>query len=532
MPGKAILFGERARQALKEGVDQVGDAVRVTLGPRGRNVVLERKYGKPVITNDGVTVAAEVDDLADPFVNTGAKLAYEAARETNAVAGDGTSTAAILCQSMYAEGLKVVAAGVNPMQLRRGMQLGGKAVNKSLEGFAVEVSGRDQLAWVGSISAGDPEIGDIIADMFDKLGKDAGINVEDGRTADITCEYVDGIKFDRGLISPYFASEGQGEAQVESPYILLTDQKLSAASDVIPILEKFINSGNKDLIIIAEDIEGEALGTLVLNRLRGIINVVGVKAPAFGDRRRWMLEVYAIFTGGELIAKEKGLGWDKVELEDLGRADSVTVRKDETLIVKGHGDKDLVKRRIEAIWDSHKKAKNDYDREKLSERANQLSGTIAVIDVGAPTEIEQRERKHRVEDAVSATRAALEEGVVVGGGVALVRAERAIEELDLAGEEKLGAAIVRRALANPLAQIAENAGYEGDVVAHRVRESEGSHGFNAATGEYEDLFAAGIIDPVKVTRAAVTNAVSAVVNLLTTETVVADAPEKPNGNKS
>ena len=527
MAGKAVLFGQEAREALKAGVDEVGNAVRVTMGPRGRNVVLERKYGKPIITNDGVTVASDVEDLEDPFVNTGARLAYEAAKQTNGVAGDGTSTAAILCQAMYAHGLRVTTAGYNAMVLRRGLQLAAKAVNEYLEESAVEVSGREQLEWIGAISAADPEIGRLVADLFDKLGKDAGINVEDGQTGETTVEFVDGIKFDRGLLSPYFAGgENQSEASVNKPFILLTDQKLSAASDVVPVMEMFLSSGNKDLIIIAEDIEGEALGTLVLNRLRGVINVVGVKAPAFGDRRRWMLEDYAIFTGGQLIAKEIGLGWDKIELAHLGRADTVTVTKDETIIIKGHGDAGEIERRIESIWDSHKKAKNDYDREKLSERANQLSGTVAVLNVSAPTEIEQREKKHRVEDAVSATRAALEEGGVTGGGVSLLLAEQSIEALDLSETEQIGANVVRQALAEPLMQIAENAGFEGDVVAQRVREMEGSGGFNADSGEYEDLFAAGIIDPVKVTRAAITNAVSASINLLTTETTIVDAPDE------
>ena len=523
MPGKAVMIGQEAREALKAGVDEVGNAVRVTMGPRGRNVVLERKYGKPIITNDGVTVASDVENLEDPFVNIGARLAYEAAQKTNGVAGDGTSTAAILCQALYSEGLKMTTAGYNAMILRRGLQLSVKAVDQFLEDAAIKVSGREQLEWVATISSADPEIGGTVADLFHKLGKDAAVNVEDGRTTETTVEYVSGIKFDRGLISPYFAgAEGQKEARVEKPYILLTDQKLSAAADIVPLLEKFLNAGQKDLIVIAEDIDGEALGTLVINGLRGAINVVGVKAPAFGDRRRSMLEDYAIFTGGQLIAKEMGLGWDKVELEHLGRADSVTVTKDDTVIIKGHGGDDEIARRIKSIWDSHKKAKNDYDREKLSERANQLSGSVAVIEVGAPTEIEQREKKHRVEDAVSATRAAFEEGVVTGGGVALLRAEQAISDLDLGGEERVGANVVRRALAKPLMQIAENAGYEGDVVAQRVRDMDGNMGFNADSGEYEDLFAAGIVDPVKVTRAAATNAVSAAINLLTTETMITD----------
>ena len=527
MPGKTLKVGLEARALLKEGVDLVGNAVRVTMGPKGRNVVLERRYGKPIVTNDGVTVAADIDQLANPFVNTGAVLAYEAASRTNAVAGDGTSTAAVLTQSIYGEGLKLAAAGINVMSLRRGIQKAAKALDAALATAATEIKGKKQLQWVAGLSANDPEVGRIVAEVLHKMGKDGGVNIEDGRTSAIEVEFVNGIKFDRGFISPYFAGgEQAGEVSLEKPYLLFTDQKLSAASDLLPLLEKFVVAGNKNLVVIAEDIEGEALGMLVLNRLRGVLNVVGVKAPAFGERRRWMLEDYAIFTGGKLVAKEMGIAWEKVDLSYLGRAGRLNVRKDETLIIEGQGAKDSVKRRIESIWDSHKRAKNDYDREKLSERANQLSGQVAVLRVGAPTEIEQRELKHRVEDAVSATRAALEDGVVAGGGVALIRAGLAIDELELTGEDKLGAGIVKRALTQPLMQIADNAGYEGEVVADMVVSSKGDFGFNAATGEYEDLVKAGIVDPVKVTRAAVANAVSAAIMLLTTDGVIADSPEE------
>ena len=525
MPGKILLLGSEARQAIKQGVDVLSDAVRVTMGPRGRNVMIEKRFSSPVVTHDGYTVANVVDNLADPFVNTGAQIAYQATKQTNTSAGDGTSTAAILTQAIYAEGLRVVTAGTNAMMLRPGMEKACEAVVEHLKAGATKIENKEQLRYVAAVSAGDEELGDIVAGVLDKVGKEGGINLEDGQTNDVEVELVSGLTFDRGFVSPYFAgAEGETEAALEKPYILLTDQKLSAAVDVLPLLEKFVEAGNRNLLVVAEDIEGEALGLLVLNKVRGTLNVSAVKAPAFGERRRWMLEDYAIFTGAKLVAKEMGVSWENIDLSYLGRADSVTVRKDETVIVRGHGDADEIKRRIESVWETHSRAKNDYDREKLSERANNLSGSVGVIRVGAPTDVEQKELKHRVEDAVSAARAALEEGFITGGGVALVRAEAAIDELDLQGDELVGATIVRNALAQPLIQIATNAGHDGEVAAAKVRDAEGAIGFNVVNGEYEDLVEAGVIDPVKVTRLALGNAVSSAIMLLTTETLVVDAP--------
>ena len=527
MPAKLVKLGSAAREAIKEGVDVLSNAVRVTMGPKGRNVVIEKRFSKPVITHDGYTVANAVDNLKDPFVNTGALIAYQATKQTNSDAGDGTSCAAILTQAIYAEGLRVVTAGMNSMMLRRGMEKAAAAIISYLEDNAIDIETEEQLRWVATVSAADPKLGEQIATILHKLGKDGGVNIEDGQTSNVEIEFVDGLTFDRGYVSPYFASTAAGgsdEATLDNPFVLITDQKLSAASDVLPLLEQFVEAGHRNLLIIAEDIEGEALGLLVLNRVRGTLNVVAVKAPAFGERRRWMLEDYAIFSGAKMAAKEMGVGWDRIDLSYLGQVGSATVRKDETVLVKGGGDPDAIKRRIESIWDSHSRAKNDYDREKLSERANNLSGSVGVIRVGAPTEIEQKEMKHRVEDAVSAARAALEEGFVTGGGVTLIRAESSIDALDLEGDELVGATIVRDALAQPLIQIADNSGEDGDVVAIKVRESEGSMGFNAMTGEYEDLVATGIIDPAKVTRLAVANAVSSAIMLLSTEALVVDAP--------
>ena len=411
--------------------------------------------------------------------------------------------------------------------LRPGMEKACKAVIEHLKAGATNVDNEDQLRFVASVSVGDEELGALIAGVLHKVGKDGGINLEDGQTSEVEVELVDGLTFDRGYVSPYFGGqEGETEAALQKPYILLTDQKLAAAADVLPLLEKFVEAGYRDLLVVAEDIEGEALALLVVNRVRGTLNVSAVKAPAFGERRRWMLEDYAIFTGAKLVAKEMGVSWDKIDLSYLGRADSVTVRKDETVIVKGHGDPDEIKRRIKSIWETESRAKNDYDREKLSERANNLSGSVGVINVGAPTEVEQKELKHRVEDAVAAARAALEEGFITGGGVALVRAEAAINELDLHGDELVGATIVRKALEHPLIQLASNAGFDGEVVVAKVREEDGAIGFNVMNGESEDLVESGVIDPVKVTRLALTNAVSSAIMLLTTEALIVDAPPK------
>lgn len=525
MPDKIILLGSDAREAIKEGVDTLSNAVRVTMGPKGRNVMIEKRFSSPLVTHDGYTVANVVDHLQDPFVNTGALIAYQATKETNTKAGDGTSTAAILTQAIYAEGLRVVTAGVNAMMLRPGMEKACAAVIAHLTAGATNIENEEQLRFVATVSAGDQELGETIAGVLNKVGKEGGVNLEDGQTNDVEVQLVDGLTFDRGYVSPYFGgADGETEAALEQPFIFLTDQKLSASSDILPLLEQFVEAGHRNLLVVAEDIEGEALGLLVLNKVRGMLNVSAVKAPAFGDRRRWMLEDYAIFTGAKLFAKEMGVSWENIDLSYLGRADGVTVRKDETVILKGHGDSAEIKRRIESIWETHSRAKNDYDREKLSERANNLSGSVGVIRVGAPTDVEQKELKHRVEDAVAAARAALEEGFITGGGVALVRAEAAIDALDLHGDELVGATIVRNALAQPLIQIATNAGHDGEVVAIKVRETEGAVGFNVMNGEYEDLVEAGVIDPVKVTRLALSNAVSSATMLLTTETLVVDAP--------
>ncbi len=527
MPGKLVLLGEEAREMIKEGVDVLSNAVRVTMGPKGRNVMIEKRFSSPLVTHDGYTVANVVDNLKNPFVNTGAQIAYQATKETNTSAGDGTSTAAILTQAIYAEGLRVVTAGMNAMMLRPGMEKACEAVIEHLKANTTEIENDEQLQFVAAVSAADEELGATIASVLSKVGKAGGVNLEDGQTNEVEIEIVSGLTFDRGYVSPYFGeADGETEAALEKPHILLTDQKLSAAADILPLLEKFVEAGHRNLLVVAEDIEGEALGLLVLNRMKGTLNVSAVKAPAFGERRRWMLDDYAIFTGGKLVAKELGVSWDQIDLSYLGRADSVTVRKDETVIVKGHGDPEEIKRRIGSVWETHARAKNDYDREKLSERANNLSGSVGVIRVGAPTEVEQKELKHRVEDAVAASRAALEEGFITGGGVALVRAEGAVDELKLKGDELVGATIVRKALAQPLIQIASNAGHDGEVVASKVREKEGAIGFNVMNGEYEDLVKVGVIDPVKVTRLAIGNAVSAAIMLLTTEALVVDAPAK------
>jgi len=523
---KEVLLGEEARARLKQGVDIVGDAVGTTIGPRGKNVVIERKYGSPTITNDGYTVANNIDDLSDPFVNAGVLLAYQAAKKTNSTAGDGTSTATILTQHIYAEAHKIIASGVNAMVLRKGMEKAAAAAVEAIVASSRQVGGLEELEWVAGISANDTELGKLIAGVLHKVGKDGGVNIEDGRTSDVDIEYVSGVTFDRGFVSPYFAgAEQETQTTLDNPSVFVTDQKISSASDIVPFLEKFLATGQKSLLIIAEDIEGEALGTLVLNKLRGVLDVVAVKAPAFGDRRRGMLEDYAIFSGGELYAKETGVGWADVGLDYLGSVESATIRKDETVLIKGAGSKKDVKKRIDFLWGQHEAAKNDFDREKLSERANTLSGTVAVINVGAPTEVEQKERKARVEDAVHASRAALEDGVVPGGGTALIRAASKINDLDLSGDERIGAGIIQKALSQPLMRIADNAGEEGAVVASKVSNGDGAFGFNAATGEYEDLVEAGIVDPTKVVRLAIENAVSAAVMITTTETLVVDAPE-------
>jgi chaperonin GroEL len=526
MAHKELKYDAEARKALELGVDAVANAVKVTLGPKGRYVVLDKKFGAPTITNDGVTIAREIE-VQDVFQNQGAQLVREVATSTNDVAGDGTTTATVLAQSIVREGLRNVAAGANPLSLKKGIEIAVELVVKNIETQSKEISGKDQIARVATISAGDEEIGDVIADAIDKVGKDGVVNVEEGQTFGMDLEFTEGMQFDKGYISPYMVTDqDRMEATLEDPYILIANQKIGSVRDLLPVLEQTIQSG-KPLLIIAEDVEGESLATLVVNKLRGTFTGVAVKAPGFGDRRKRMLEDIAILTGGEVITEEMGLKLENTALTQLGRARRVVVAKDTTTIVDGNGESDAIKGRINQIKTEIEGTDSDFDREKLQERLAKLSGGVAVVKVGAATETEMREKKHRVEDALQATRAALEEGIVPGGGVALLQAANAIKldsiELD---DEKTGAKIVLRALEEPLRQIAENAGLEGSVVVNDVRKAKKGQGLNAATGEIVDLVAAGIIDPAMVTRSALQNAASIAKNILTTEAIVAEIPDK------
>jgi chaperonin GroEL len=523
---KLLKFDEEARRGLEAGVDRLAGAVRVTLGPRGRNVVLDKKWGAPTITNDGVTIAKEIE-LEDPWENMGAQLVKEVASKTNDVAGDGTTTATVLAQSLVKAGLKAVAAGANPMSIKWGIEKSVAAAVDSLKSAAREVEGRDQIAHVASISANnDPDIGEMVAEAMDKVGKDGVITVEESNTFGMELELVEGMQFDKGYISPYFVTDpDRMEAILEDPYILLAQQKISAVRDLLPILEKVMQSG-RPLLIVAEDVEGEALATLVVNKIRGTFRVAAVKAPGFGDRRKAMLQDMAILTGGQVIAEEVGLKLENVGLDLLGRARKVVVTKDDTTLVEGQGDDSDIKGRIEQIKAEIDRTDSDWDREKLQERLAKLAGGVAVLKVGAATEVELKEKKHRIEDSVSATRAAVEEGVVAGGGVTLLRAREAVEALDLDQDERVGGRIVAGALEAPLRWIAQNAGYEGGVVVERVKNEKPDHGLNAATGEWGDLIADGIIDPVRVTRSALENAASIAALLLTTEATVVEKPEE------
>jgi chaperonin GroEL len=526
MAHKELKYNSEARKALEQGVDAVANAVKVTLGPKGRYVVLDKKFGAPTITNDGVTIAREIE-VQDVFQNQGAQLVREVATSTNDVAGDGTTTATVLAQSIVREGLRNVAAGANPLSLKKGIETAVELVVKNIETQSKEISGKDQIARVATISAGDEEIGDVIADAIDKVGKDGVVNVEEGQTFGMDLEFTEGMQFDKGYISPYMVTDqDRMEATLEDPYILIANQKIGSVRDVLPVLEQTIQSG-KPLLIIAEDVEGESLATLVVNKLRGTFTGVAVKAPGFGDRRKRMLEDIAVLTGGEVITEEMGLKLENTQLSQLGRARRVVVAKDTTTIVDGAGDADAIKGRINQIKTEIEGTDSDFDREKLQERLAKLSGGVAVVKVGAATETEMREKKHRVEDALQATRAALEEGIVPGGGVALLQAAHAIKldniELD---DEKTGAKIVLRALEEPLRQISENAGLEGSVVVNDVRKAKKGWGLNAATGDIVDLVAAGIIDPAMVTRSALQNAASIAKNILTTEAIVAEIPDK------
>jgi chaperonin GroEL len=526
MPAKDVRFNADARRALEAGVDRLADAVKITLGPKGRNVVLEKKWGPPVITNDGVTIAKEVE-VEDRFENLGAQLAKEVASKTNDVAGDGTTTATVLAQAMVREGLRNVAAGANPMLLRHGIEKGVEAAVEALRSQSKNISGREQIAHVAAISAADTEVGDMIAEAMDKVGKDGVITVEESQTFGLELETVEGMQFDRGYISPYFVTDqDRMEAVLEDPMILLANKKISAVGDLLPILERVVQAG-KPFLVIAEDVEGEALATLVVNKMRGTIKTAAVKAPGFGDRRKAMLEDMAILTGGQVISDEIGLKLESVELDMLGRARKVVVTKDDTTIVEGSGKQDDIKARISQIRNEIDKTDSDWDREKLQERLAKLSGGVAVIKVGAATEVELKEKKHRIEDALSATRAAVEEGIVPGGGVALVRAQPAVREAarSLEGEAKTGALIVASSMSVPLWQIADNAGVEGSIVVEKVSAAKGSNGYNAATGEYVDLSKTGVIDPLKVTRSALQNAASIAALVLTTEVLVVEKPE-------
>lgn len=523
---KRLQFDDKARYSLKKGIDVLADAVRVTLGPKGRNVVLDKKFGAPTITNDGVTIARDVE-LADPFENMGAQLLKEAATKTNDIAGDGTTTATVLAHAIVTEGLKNLAAGANPMILRRGLDLASEAAIAAIKAQSKPVETREQIAQVASISAADSEIGDLIAEVMEKVGKDGVITVEEGRGITTEREYTEGMQFDRGFISPYMATnQDHTEAELSDPFILVTDKKISAIVDILPLLEKLLQSGRKDLVIIAEDIDGEALATLVVNKMRGAFNVLGVKAPGFGDRRDAMLEDIAILTGAEVITEKKGLKLENTQLEDLGRARTVTANKEFTTIVEGAGSQEAIQARIAQIRALINETTSDYDREKLQERLAKLAGGVGVIKVGAATEVELKEKKHRVEDALSATRAAIEEGIIPGGGTSLVAAISALDSLKLSGDEATGVSILRRALEEPLRQIAFNSGKDGSVIVEGVRRSPQGYGFNALTGEYVDMFQAGIIDPVKVTRSALQNAVSIASMVLSTDTLITDIPEE------
>ncbi|MEX2588452.1 MAG: chaperonin GroEL [Actinomycetota bacterium] len=528
---KQLAFGDEAKRAMERGMETLASAVRVTLGPKGRNVVLEKKWGAPTITNDGVSIAKEIE-LEDPFERIGAELVKEVAKKTDDVAGDGTTTATVLAHAITREGLRVVAAGANPIALKRGIETGVSAVVEFIGNMSKEIESKDQVAHVGAISANnDREIGEIISEAMDKVGKDGVITVEESQTFGLELELVEGMRFDKGYISPYFVSDPERmEAVLEDPYILISNSKISAVKDVLPVLEKVMQN-SKPLLIIAEDVEGEALATLVVNKIRGTFKSVAVKAPGFGDRRKAMMSDIAVLTGGELISEEVGLKLENTDLPLLGQARKVVVTKDETTIVEGAGDADKIKGRVNQIRAEIDKSDSDYDKEKLQERLAKLAGGVAVIKVGAATEVELKEKKHRIEDAVQATKAAVEEGIVPGGGTTLVLAQAALEklEIDLKDDELAGVTMVRRALGAPLRQIAQNAGLEGGVVVEKISTLKSGHGLNAATGEYEDLMKAGIVDPAKVTRSALQNAASIAALFLTTEAVVVDKPEEHSG---
>ena len=523
---KQLAFHEEARRALERGMNQLADAVKVTLGPKGRNVVLEKKWGAPTITNDGVSIAKEIE-LEDPYEKIGAELVKEVAKKTDDVAGDGTTTATVLAQAMVREGLRNVAAGANPIALKRGIEKAVETAVDTIKNVSREVEGRDQISQVAAISANnDPEIGETIAEAMDKVGKDGVITVEESNTFGLELELVEGMRFDKGYISPYFVTDADRmEAVLEDPYILIANQKISAVKDLLPVLEKVMQAG-KSLLIVAEDVEGEALATLIVNKLKGTFKAAAVKAPGFGDRRKSMLGDIATLTGGQVVSEEIGLKLESVTLDMLGSARKIVIAKDDTTVVEGGGSADDITGRVNQIKSEIERSDSDYDREKLQERLAKLAGGVGVIKVGAATEVELKEKKHRIEDAVQTTKAAVEEGIVAGGGVTLLAAQEALEKLELPTDEHTGALIVKRALEEPLKVIARNAGLEGGVVVEKVRTLGPGEGLNAATGDYGDLFRAGVIDAAKVTRSALQNAASIAALFLTTEAIVADMPEK------
>lgn len=525
---KEILFGEDARRSMLRGVDELANAVKVTLGPKGRNVVLEKKFGSPLITNDGVTIAKEIE-LSDPYENMGAQLVKEVATKTNDVAGDGTTTATVLAQAMIREGLKNVTAGANPMVMRKGIEKAVNAAVEEIKNIAKPIEGRDSIAQVASISAADDEIGQLIAEAMEKVGNDGVITVEESKGFVTELEVVEGMQFDRGYISPYMITDtDKMEAVLDNPYILITDKKISSIQEILPILEKVVQQG-RPILIIAEDLEGEALATLVVNKLRGTFTAVAVKAPGFGDRRKAMLQDIAVLTGGEVITEELGLDLKSTTMEQLGRARQVRITKENTIVVDGDGDTAQIGARVNQIRQQLEDTTSEFDREKLQERLAKLSGGVAVIKVGAATETELKEKKLRIEDALNSTRAAVEEGIVSGGGTALVNVIAAVEKVDVTGDERTGVNLVKRALEEPVRQIANNAGLEGSVVVERMKKEKVGIGFNAATGEWVDMFEAGIVDPAKVTRSALQNAASVAAMFLTTEAVIADKPEENQG---
>ena len=523
---KQIHYSETARKKMKTGVDKLANAVKVTLGPKGRNAVLDKGFGTPTITNDGVSIAKEVE-LDDKTENLGAEIVKEVASKTNDVAGDGTTTAVVLAQAVIAEGLKNVAAGANPLAIRRGIEKGAEIVREFLKKFSKPVSGKEEMTQVATISAENKEIGSLIAEVVDRVGSDGVITVEESHTFGIQKEIVKGLQFDKGYISPYMITDSERmEAVYENPYILITDKKISAVNEIVPVLEKIAQTGKKELVIIADDIDGEALATLVVNKIRGVFNASAIKAPGFGDKRKEILEDIAVVSGGQVISEEVGLKLENIELKSLGKARKVISAKEATTIIDGRGDKEKIEARITRIRNELNASASEFDKEKLQERLGKLTGGVAVLKVGAATEVEQKALQHKTEDALAATRAAVEEGIVPGGGVALLRGIAELEKLNLKGDEQTGINILKRALEEPLRQISFNAGIDGSVVLEKIKEKRGGYGYNAQTGEYEDLLAGGVVDPTKVVRSAMENAMSAAAMFLTTECVIVDKPDK------